>query len=66
MADEKTEATKPFPGSPTGNRSGVGDKRPEDQKGDKPAATEAFPGSPTGNASGAGPTTTKPGKVERG
>ncbi|MBN8875030.1 MAG: hypothetical protein J0H67_19510 [Rhodospirillales bacterium] len=66
MAAEKTDATKPFPGSPTGNKSGVGGDRPDAQQAGKPAPTDAAPGSPTGNASGTGPTTTKPGTVERG
>ncbi len=58
MADNKE---KPFPGSPTGNRSGVGAPAPEQATSkDKPTdpnakkPTAPFPGSPTGNASGVG------------
>ena len=53
MTKDKTADTKPFPGSPTGNQSGVPDDAtpPADKK-----PTEAYPGSPTGNASGAGDT----------
>ena len=57
MTNDKTSDTKPFPGSPTGNQSGVPDNAtPAADK--KP--TETYPGSPTGNASGAGDTQAHP------
>lgn len=56
MTEQAKSESKPFPGSPTGNRSGVGAERPEPETtaGKKP--TEPYPGSPTGNASGTGET----------
>jgi hypothetical protein len=56
MAVERSTDTKPFPGSPTGSRSGVGDtpdSKPEATT-TKSKPTEPYPGSPTGNASGTG------------
>ena len=56
MAVERSTDTKPFPGSPTGNQSGVGgapESRPETPT-TKGKPTEPYPGSPTGNASGTG------------
>jgi hypothetical protein len=53
MTDEKNTETKPFPGSPTGNQSGVGGSHSGNKstKTDK-EPTAPYPGSPTGNASG--------------
>ena len=56
MTAEKSPETKPFPGSPTGNQSGVGALDSTDKKGTEEKPTEAYPGSPTGNASGVGDT----------
>jgi hypothetical protein len=57
MSVERSTETKPFPGSPTGNQSGVGGT-PDHPKPETPATkgkpTEPYPGSPTGNASGTG------------
>lgn len=52
--ETEREETKPFPGSPTGNQSGVGEQHSPEKKPaqGKEAPTENFPGSPTGNASG--------------
>jgi hypothetical protein len=58
MTAEKHSDTKPFPGSPTGNQSGVGTSnstsKDTEATGKKPTAP--YPGSPTGNASGVGDT----------
>jgi hypothetical protein len=56
MAVERSADTKPFPGSSTGNQSGIGgppDTEPETPT-TKGKPTERYPGSPTGNASGTG------------
>ncbi len=64
MTTEGSPKTKPFPGSPTGNQSGVGgsesDSQHTTQPGKKPTAS--YPGSSTGNASGTGDTDAKPSK----
>lgn len=56
MTAAESEKTESFPGSPTGNQSGVGGAKPGSQdkasEGKKPEAS--YPGSSTGNASGAG------------
>ena len=58
MAEDKTkQPTDAFPGSQTGNRSGLGAGEPS-RDGDtgrpEKKPTDPYPGSPTGNRSGAG------------
>jgi hypothetical protein len=55
MAEQSGPQSKPFPGSPTGNRSpSVADQQPQSQPDVSDNPGEFSPGSPTGNASGTG------------
>jgi len=54
MIEQAKSDSAPFPGSPTGNRSGVGAGESKPKTEDDTQPTSPFPGSPTGNASGTG------------